>query len=171
MWISENSKLIQFAVWAFTALGGAFAWYGEHAKVQALGSYITVEDLNDNLHKNHQHDSITSVYLLEDFKVNLHQQGAIYVQKYWEPLAQSNEELRMGLENQKDLTRQLIIAQGSMNATLRDKLLRESKQDSLAAENAKLKAQIKTQATVTSIVQDLKEDLKPKKRELRDKVE
>lgn len=171
-WIGKHGKTLQFVGWALTAVIGLVAWYTERVRVTTLsGGTITETQLDTALQKNHVLDSATTLDLLEDFKVDLNKQGQGYINKYWEPMVQSNEELRMGLEAQRDLTHQLITAQGSLNSTVRDKLLREAKQDSLAAENARLKAELKTKQTVSNMVQDLKDDLKPKRRDQRDKIE
>lgn len=163
----DNSKLIQFIFWVITAAGAFLAWYGERAKNNALGDYVTIEVLDDRLMElgkklSERNDHVTDS-ILSNHRKDLTTSLSEYAQKYIQPMYQTDDEIKTLALNNKAALMQIASGQGSLSADLREQIKKYSIKDSLERENARLRSQIKTQETIDDLFNKFQNSNIPRK--------
>lgn len=160
----DNSKLIQFIAWIIALIIGFTAWYGERTKNNALGDYVTIEQLEQKIIETTQKLSRRNDLVTDSILSKHNQDLAIaltkYAKEHIQPMYENDEVLISKVNSNQNVLDKIINGQSNITSELREQIKRSSIRDSLERENAKLRSQIKTQETVDGIFEELRNSFK-----------
>lgn len=167
----ERLRALQGVGWIITVIVGFFFWYTERVKVRALtgSGYMTKEDVQGIVAEESKKDSTRTERMLDSRDAVSKKRAEDFVKTYVQPMLNTDKILEEKTTSFEATLRAISSGQANVSRDVKAGLLQKAKEDSITAENAKLRAMIQTQQTVDEIIERINEDTPAKKR--RDKIE
>lgn len=154
----------------FAALSMFIAWNNK----QVVKDTISVQQFNELKAaiptKGAVDTMITEAF--EDYDDKLNMRGQRFVKEYVQPMMANDEKLANDVTNIQRGLREVVTSQANVSKDIKEGMLKKLNQDSIAAENARLRSELHVQDKMEQILEELKKpEPAPDKKKRRDRVE
>ncbi len=156
------------------AIAGALGWFIAWNNKQVTRDTISVQQFNELKASIPTKGAVDTMLTeaFEDYDAKLNTKGQRFVREYVQPMMAADEKLANDVANLQRGLREVVTSQANVSKDIKEGLLKKLNQDSIAAENARLRSELHVQDKMEEILEELKKpEPAPDKKKRRDRVE